>query len=123
MNLYRLIKTHSLLNNLFLSDSISRDVYTQEVKDTLEKINILQQQLQKHDIHRFCELWGIETEYSNLGKMSEMIKSDLRVGIGVARIANMLPQINEEAFQANTFGDIHETLSRFCLELVRLKEN
>lgn len=43
------------------------------------------------------------------------MKSDLKVGIGVARIANMLPQINEEAYQATTYGDIHETLSRFCL--------
>ena len=54
MNFYRLVKTHSLLNNLFLSDSISRDVYNGEVKETLEKIHILKQQLEKYDIRRFC---------------------------------------------------------------------
>lgn len=36
---------HSLLNNLFLSDAMPRDIYNQEVKETLEKIALLKQQL------------------------------------------------------------------------------
>lgn len=123
MNFYRLTKTHSLLNSLFLSDSISREVYNAEVKETLEKISILRQQLEKYDIRRFCELWGIETEFNNLGKMNDLMKSDIRVGIGVARVANLLPQINEDVYSANTYGDIHESLSRFCVELIRMKES
>jgi|JI6StandDraft_1071083.scaffolds.fasta_scaffold46293_4 hypothetical protein len=115
MNFYRLVKTHSLLNSLFLADSISREVYNSEIKETLEKISLSKQQLDKHDLRRFCELWGIETEFSNLGKMNEIMKSEIRVSIGVARVANMLPQINEEAYSANIYGDIHESLSRFCL--------
>ena len=61
MNFYRLVKTHSLLNSLFLSDSISRETFNMEIKETLEKINLLKNQLEKQDLRRFCELWGIET--------------------------------------------------------------
>ena len=53
--------------------------------------------------------------------MNEMIKSDIKVGIGVARVANMLPQINEDAYSAQTYADVHESLSRFCLELLKMK--
>jgi len=54
MNFYRLVKTHSLLNSLFLADAISRDTYNQEIKEALDKIHLLKQQLEKHDIRRFC---------------------------------------------------------------------
>jgi len=54
MNFYRLVKTHSLLNSLFLADTISRDTYNQEIKEALDKIHLLKQQLEKHDIRRFC---------------------------------------------------------------------
>jgi len=39
-----------------------------------------------------------------LGKMNDMMKSDLKVGIGVARIANMLPMIGDEISSARTYG-------------------
>ena len=54
-----LIKTHSLLNTLFLSYSINRETYNAEVKEVLERIKLLKEQLQGQDIERFCELWGI----------------------------------------------------------------
>ena len=54
MNLYMLIKTHSLLNGLFLSYSINRDTYHSEVKEVLERINLLKEQLKGQDIERFC---------------------------------------------------------------------
>lgn len=104
MNFYRLVKTHSLLNSLFLADSITRDTYNSEVKETLDKIHLLKQQLERYDLKRFCELWGIETEFNNLGKMNEMMKSDMKVGIGVARVANMLPMISDEIASASNYG-------------------
>ena len=104
MNFYRLVKTHSLLNSLFLADSITRDTYNSEVKETLDKIHLLKQQLERYDLKRFCELWGIETEFNNLGKMNEMMKSDMKVGIGVARVANMLPMISDETASASNYG-------------------
>ena len=33
-----------------------------------------------------------------------MIKSDIKVGIPVARIANLLPQMIEEGYSASTYG-------------------
>lgn len=52
-----------------------------------------------------------------------MLKSDIKVGIGVARIANMLPMINDEVIAANNYGEVHEPLSRFNLELAKMKES
>ena len=123
MNLYMLIKTHSLLNGLFLSYSINRDTYHSEVKEVLERINLLKDQLKGQDIERFCQLWGIQTQFNNLGKVDELLKSDIKVGLGVARIANMLPMIGDEVASAATYGQIHEPLSRFCIELNKMKES
>jgi hypothetical protein len=36
--------------------------------------------------------------------MKSVMKSDLKVGIGVARVANMLPMINDEISTASTYG-------------------
>jgi hypothetical protein len=104
MNLYRLVKSLSLLNHLYLSESIPRTLYNEEVKETQQKIQLLKEALKTYDIRRFCELWGIEVEYNSIGVNSSLLKSEFRVSIGVARVANLLPSMNDEVFQATTYG-------------------
>jgi len=45
---------------------MSRNVYNEEVKDLQEKLIILKEDLKHYDIKRFCELWKIEAEYTNI---------------------------------------------------------
>jgi len=66
MNFYRCVKTLHLLKNLYLSEAMSRNVYNEEVKDLQEKLIILKEDLKHYDIKRFCELWKIEAEYTNI---------------------------------------------------------
>ncbi len=54
--------------------------------------------------------------------MRDMMKSNIKVGIGVAKVANFLPRITDDAEGASTYQDIHESLSLFCAELQKMKE-
>jgi hypothetical protein len=56
---------------------------------------MVKQQLTTYDINRFCELWGITTEYEGLNFSNEALVSSIKVPLGVAKLANLLPRVND----------------------------
>jgi len=49
--------------------------------------------------------------------------SSIKVPIGVAKLANLLPRLNDDVFQATKYEEIHEIFSTFCTELNKLKQS
>ena len=82
---------------------------------------MVKQQLSTYDITRFCELWGITTEYEGPNFSNDALVSSIKVPLGVAKLANLLPRVNDEVFQATKYEEIHEIFSTFCIELNKLK--
>ena len=116
MTFYRHVKTLNLLHNLYLAEAINPDTFNQEVNQITQKMDLVRNHLQGYDLKRFCELWGIEVEYGNVGqKLENKPSANVRVGLSVARISNLLPQINDTVYPAENWGEIHEVLSTFCV--------
>jgi len=68
VSLYRCIKTISMLKNMFISEALSLSVYQDEVRVMQEIFKKLRDNIAEDDMMRFCELWGIQAEFANIGK-------------------------------------------------------
>jgi hypothetical protein len=92
------VKTLHLLKTLFIEDALPESVYNEEVKGVQEKLIILKEDLKQYDIKRFCELWKIDVQYASISLDPK--KSRITVSKVIAKIANLLPQINDSLYIA-----------------------
>lgn len=72
--------------------------------DLSQRLDLVKSHLKGYDLKRFCELWGIEVEYGNVGQKMDKASHNQRVGLSVARISNRLPQVNDAIPPAENWG-------------------